>query len=207
MIYEVRTYRLKPRTVPEFTKVFGKAYEKRQSLSRIAAFFHTEIGMLNEVIHIWPYKDAGERERKRLRSVKDRKYAWPPKVAHLQEHMQSEIFVPSPFTPAFPRGSRGPVFEWREYMVVPGLLPELYRNWGRALPKRLMMSELVMAMHTDAGGLNKFVHIWAYESLEHRAAVRGEAAAKGIWPPAGRRETLQVQTNKIVLAAPFSPLR
>ena len=69
------------------------------------------------------------------------------------------------------------------------------------------MSELVMAMHTDAGNLNKFVHIWAYESLEHRAEVRAEAAAKGIWPPKGRSETLQTQSNKIVLAAPFSPLK
>ena len=64
-----------------------------------------------------------------------------------------------------------------------------------------------MAMHTDAGDLNKFVHIWSYESLNHRAEVRKEAAAKGIWPPKSRRETLQIQTNKICLAAPFSPIR
>ena len=207
MIYEVRTYRLQPRGVPEFIDTFGKAYEKRKNLSRLAAFFHTEIGMLNEVIHIWPYKDADEREKKRARSAEDRKYAWPPKVAHLQQHMQSEVFVPAPFTPAFPRGEKGPIFEWREYMVIPGMIPEVYKSWEKALPKRLEMSELVMAMHTDAGALNKFVHIWAYESLEHRAEVRGAAVAEGIWPPKSRVETLQMQTNKIVLAAPFSPLK
>ena len=207
MIYEVRTYRLKPRGVPEFINTFGKAYEKRQSLSRIAAFFFTEIGPLNEVIHIWPYKDSGERDKKRARSVKDKKYAWPPKVGHLQEHMQSEIFIPSPFTPTFAKGDKGPIFEWREYMLIPGMVGELYKNWEKAIGKRTEMSELVMAMHTDAGSLNKFVHIWAYESLEHRAEVRAEAAAKGIWPPGGRKETLQSQSNKIVLAAPFSPLK
>jgi hypothetical protein len=37
--------------------------------------------------------------------------------------------------------------------------------------------------------------------------VRAEAAAKGIWPPKGRKETLQTQANKIVLAAPFSPIK
>ena len=207
MIYEVRTYRLQPRGVPEFIDTFGKAYEKRKNLSRLAAFFHTEIGMLNEVIHIWPYKDAGEREKKRARSAEDRKYAWPPKVAHLQQHMQSEVFVPAPFTPTFPRGEKGPIFEWREYMVIPGMIPEVYKSWEKALPKRLEMSKLVMAMHTDAGALNKFVHIWAYESLEHRAEVRSAAVAEGIWPPKSRVETLQMQTNKIVLAAPFSPLK
>ena len=54
MIYETRTYRLKPRGVPEFIDKFGKAYKNRQSLSKISAFFYTEIGPLNEVIHIWP---------------------------------------------------------------------------------------------------------------------------------------------------------
>ena len=207
MIYEVRTYRLKPRGVPEFVNTFGKAYEKRQSLSKIAAFFVTEIGPLNEVIHIWPYKDGVERDNKRKKSVSDKKYSWPPKVAHLQENMQSELFVPSPITPTFAKGNKGPIFEWREYQVIPGLIPEVYKNWEKAIGKRTEMSELVMAMHTDAGNLNKFVHIWAYESLEHRSEVRAEAAAKGIWPPKGRKETLQTQANKIVLAAPFSPLK
>lgn len=206
MIYEARTYRLKPRGVPEFIKIFGKAYEKRKNLSKLSAFFFTEIGMLNEVIHIWPYKDAGERERKRARSVSEKKYSWPPKVGHLQEHMQSEIFHPSPMTPEFPRGKMGPIFEWREYQVIPGMIGEVYKNWSKAVPKREKLSPLVMAMHTDSGGLNKFVHIWSYESLDHRAEVRAEAAAKGIWPPKGRRETLQIQTNKIVLPASFSPL-
>lgn len=207
MIYEVRTYRLKPRGVPEFVKIFDKAYQGRKKLSQLSAFFVTEIGMLNEVIHIWPYKDAGEREALRGRSVKDKKYTWPPKVAHLQEHMKSEIFHPSPMTPEFPAGKMGPIFEWREYMLLPGMIGEVYKNWAKALPKREKLSPLVMAMHTDAGDLNKFVHIWSYESLNHRAAVRAEAATKGLWPPKGRRETLQIQTNKIVLAAPFSPLK
>ncbi len=207
MIYEVRTYRLQPRGVPEFIKVFGKAYEKRRNLSKLSAFFHTEIGMLNEVIHIWPYKDANERQKKRHRSISDKKYGWPPKVMHLQENMKSEIFYPAPFTPEFPKGKLGPIFEWREYQIIPGMINEVYKNWAKALPKREKLSPLVMAMHTDSGELNKFVHIWSYKSLNHRAEVRAEAAAAGIWPPHGRRETLQVQTNKIVIPSNFSPLQ
>lgn len=207
MIFEVRTYRLKPRGVPEFVKIFGKAYEKRQSLSKISAFFQTEIGPLNEVIHIWPYKDVAEREKKRVRSANDNKYAWPPKVGHLLDRMKSEIFHPSPMTPTWPKGNLGPIFEWREYTLIPGMIGEVYKNWEKALPKRTQLSPLVMAMHTESGDLNKFVHIWSYESLDHRAEVRAEAAAKGIWPPKSRRETLQIQANKIVLAASFSPLK
>ncbi len=206
MIYEVRTYQLKPRGVPEFVDLFGKAYEKRRALSRLAGFFYTDIGPLNEVIHIWPFKDPNERVKKRARAASEKKYAWPPMVKHLVEQMKAEIFIPAPFSPTMASGALGPVFEWREYRILPGMIDEVYRNWEKALPKRLALSPLVMAMHTDVGALFKFVHIWAYESLDHRAAVRAEAVAKGFWPPRGRKETLQGQMNKIVLAAPFSPV-
>ena len=48
MIYEVRTYDLKPRSMEEFEKRFGDAYEKRKKHSELAAFWHTEIGPLNQ---------------------------------------------------------------------------------------------------------------------------------------------------------------
>ena len=48
----------------------------------------------------------------------------------------------------------------------------------------------------------------AYESLEHRAQVRDEVRDKGIWPPKGSpKGGLRYQDNKIVFAAPFSPLQ
>jgi len=54
MIYEVRTYDLQPHSIPEVEKRFGEAYEYRKKVSPLAAFFHTEIGPLNQIIHIWP---------------------------------------------------------------------------------------------------------------------------------------------------------
>ena len=76
MIYEMRTYDLKPRTQGEFEKRFGEAYEKRKNYSPLAAFWHSEIGPLNQVIHVWPYKDLEERNRIRTAAVKDG--IWPP---------------------------------------------------------------------------------------------------------------------------------
>jgi len=63
-------------------------------------------------------------------------------------------------------------------------------------------------MHTELGELNKFVHIWAYESLDQRQAVRAEAMKTGVWPPAGSPPgAIEEQENKILLAAPFSPIQ
>ena len=63
MIYEIRTYRVKVGSLPEVEKRFGEAYEHRKKISPLAAFWHTEIGPLNEIIHVWPYENLGERSR------------------------------------------------------------------------------------------------------------------------------------------------
>ena len=63
MIYEMRTYDIKPRSLPEVEKRFGEQYEKRKKYSELAAFWHTEIGPLNQIIHVWGYKDMEERNK------------------------------------------------------------------------------------------------------------------------------------------------
>ena len=77
MIYEFRTYTLKPRTLPEFLKRFGEALPPRLALSKLAAFWYTEIGPLNQVLHVWSYENVLERSRIRAEAVK--MGIWPPK--------------------------------------------------------------------------------------------------------------------------------
>ena len=59
---------------------------------------------------------------------------------------------------------------------------------------------------SDVGGLNQWLHIWAYKSLDQRTEVRKKAVESGIWPPPGGSAAIK-QENKIVLAAPFSPIK
>ena len=95
MIYEMRTYDLKPRALPEVEQRFGEAYEKRKKYSELAAFWHTEIGPLNQIIHVWGYKDMEERNRIREAAVKDG--VWPPKISEFIVSQKSEIMVPFSF--------------------------------------------------------------------------------------------------------------
>src|SRR6188472_1853712 len=94
MIYEMRTYDLKPRALPEVIKRFGEAYEKRKKLSPLAAFWYTEIGPLNQVIHVWPYADLAERTRIRAAAVAGGD--WPPKIGEFIVSMRAEIMQPWP---------------------------------------------------------------------------------------------------------------
>jgi len=212
MIYEVRTYTLKPRTVAEFEKRFAEAYEQRKLLSPIAAFWHTEVGLLNQVIHVWPYKDLAERDRIRAEAVKSGN--WPPKNSELIVRMQSEIFHPFAISPPMTPGKVGPIFEMRTYTYEPGQLPVIVKCWEAALPVRLRFGPVAAVWYSELGALNKFVHIWPYRSMEQREEIRGQAAATGEWPPYVKAAKegfasylLTEQENKIMLPASFSPLQ
>ncbi|OGK97514.1 MAG: hypothetical protein A3E31_00240 [Candidatus Rokubacteria bacterium RIFCSPHIGHO2_12_FULL_73_22] len=205
MIYEIRSYRLKPRSLAEVEQRFGEAYEHRKKYSPLAGFWHTEIGPLNEIVHMWPYADLAERARVRAEAAKDPN--WPPKTADFILQMQSEIVVPFPFVPDVTPGKLGPVYELRYYTIKAGTLPDVIKRWETKIGERTKLSPLVLAGGVDLGEANRFIHIWGYTSLDQRAAVRARARETGVWPPPGGGDTLLTQANKILLPAAFSPLQ
>jgi hypothetical protein len=212
MIYEMRTYDLKPHSIPEVEKRFGEAYEKRKKYSELAAFWHTEIGPLNQIIHVWPYKDLEERARIRAAAVKDG--AWPPKTSEFMMSQRSDIMMPFSFSPELKPGKMGPYFEMRTYTYASGELPKFVQLWEKALPSRLKVGPLCAVWYSELGGLNKFVHIWPYPTLDARNETRKKAQDTGMWPPSvvAKKEGLPVyqlvaQENKILMPAAFSPLQ
>ena len=208
MIYEVRTYTLKPRSLPEVLKRFAEAYQKRKELSQLFAFWYSEIGLLNQIVHVWPYKDLEERGRIRAEAVKAG--IWPPKTAEFMVTMRSDIMIPWGDVPPL-SGKVGPYFEMRTYTYRAGDLPKIQANWTKALPNRLKFSPLLALWYSELGELNQFVHIWPYASLDQRMAIRKQAVDSGHWPPPqGEGDAaygLAAQETKILLAAPFSPLQ
>jgi len=208
MIYEVRTYILKPRSLPEVLKRFGEAYEKRKTLSQLFAFWYSEIGPLNQIVHVWPYKDLEERGRIRAEAVKAG--IWPPKTAEFMVTMRTDIMIPWGDVPPL-SGKVGPYFEMRTYTYRAGDLPKIQATWTKALPNRLKFSPLLALWYSELGALNTYVHIWPYQSLDQRMSIRKQAVDSGHWPPpqgdGDAAYTLVSQENKILLAAPFSPLQ
>ena len=46
------------------------------------------------------------------------------------------------------------------------------KGWEAKLPERIKLSPLVLAAGVEFGAANRFVHIWAYKSMDQRLAVR-----------------------------------
>jgi hypothetical protein len=205
MILEMRNYRAKPGRGQEFLDEYAAVYEQRKKVSPLAAAFRCEIGRLNDLTFIWPYQNVAERERLRAEAAPIKN--WPPSPDPI-EHMRTEIFTPLPFCKEFPTGKLGPIFEMRSYQLRVGGISSIIETWSEAIDARRKLSPLVTAMHCEMGDLNKLVHIWAYESLAHRAETRAEAASRKLWPPRpAPAGTILRQENCILVPVSFSPLQ
>ena len=206
MIYEVRTYTLQPGSVAQFEENFAKALPAREKYSKLGAFWHTEIGPLNQVIHVWPYESVEERNQIRAEASQDPD--WPPKnPPEMYVSMSSDIYIPAPFMRPLGGGQQlGNIYEMRIYTYKNGAMPEVLKRWGEAIPHREEFSPCAAAMHSELGSLNKWMHVWPYKSMEERNRIRTEAGKTEHWPPP-TREFLLSQESKMLVPAAFSPMR
>jgi hypothetical protein len=206
MIFEMRTYTLRPGTLPQVEERFEQALPGRARLSPLGGFWHTEVGTLNQIIHVWPYQSLEERSRIRADAVKQG--VWPPKIQEFVLEMETKVLNAAPFSPPFEERQLGGIYEFRTYTYAPGCIPGVVEAWGRQIEARTKLSPLVAAGYTEIGPLNQWVHVWAYKDAGERQRIREEAVRQGVWPPRRAPETVMLeQRNILAVPARFSPLR
>ena len=204
MIIEMRSYRMKPGSIPEVENRFAEGLRERTKVSPLGAFFHTEVGPLNRIIHCWPYDDLAHRSKVRSQSIP----GWPPKIQEFLENMESKIINVAPFSASLkePRQLGCGLYEIRTYTMQPGVTPQVIEKWAERIEGRQKFSPLAFCGYTELGPLNQWIHVWAYKDAAERFRVRDEARAGGAWPPATRGMFVH-QENMLVVPAEFSPLK
>jgi NIPSNAP len=102
MIVEERCYTLKPGTL----RTYYEDYDPRgldiqtRILGNLIGYFHTEIGELNQVVHLWGYDSLAERDRRRALLAADREWQdYLKQSPDIVVKMESRILVPAPFSP------------------------------------------------------------------------------------------------------------
>src|SRR5579872_4483137 len=209
MIYEVRTYTLRAGAVPEFMSRYEKRLPARVKHSPLGAFWYTDFGPLNQVIHVYPYDDLNHRTRVRAALASDPERNAMPGGQDLIIEQQAEIVIPAPFMKAL--GSRdygsGNVYEMRTYTYEAGALPKVLDAWAKAVPEREQLSPLAACWTSELGSLNRFTHVWVYKDANERVRVREASRAPGRnWPPQSGVRPVR-QENKLLIPASFSPVR
>src|SRR5437899_3342854 len=77
MIYELRTYTLKQGTLPDVVKAAGTVGRdiRQDDYGKLEGYWQTEIGPLNQVMHLWSYRDLNHRAQLRVELGKNPRWA------------------------------------------------------------------------------------------------------------------------------------
>ena len=93
----------------------------------------------------------------------------------------------------------------RSYTYPPNAIPKVIDAWAPKIDARMGLSEPVGIWYSDIGGLNKWMHMWSYESYEARTESRKKFPDIG-WPPSAGVSPLTME-NMLMHAAEFSPVQ
>ena len=131
-IFEARIYTFHTGKVPEWEKGFATAYAAREKYSKLYGMWHTDIGPLNQVIHIWQYDSLQQRADIRAAAAKDPSGLWPPKGADMILSQEVDIIDPvKGFEPLQP-GTGHPAWELRVYTYAGGQTGKAAAAFGEA---------------------------------------------------------------------------
>jgi hypothetical protein len=99
-LYELRWYRTHTGRAGEWLNHFKAIMPTREKYSRRVGLWQTEMGQLNEVVHLWAYPDLNERASVRGKLGQDPEWqAFLGKAVPLLAHMQSVILNPTAVSP------------------------------------------------------------------------------------------------------------
>jgi NIPSNAP len=212
MLYELRTYTVKPGAVGDMVKAASTVSHdiRKNDFGKLEGYWFTEIGPLNQVLHLWSYSDFAERARLRGELAKNSRWTgeYLPLIRPLL--MLQEVRLLNAIRPPVAPASTGNVYELRNYRAKPaGAAKQWLDAFTEALPAREKYSKIVGLWQTEAGQPNEVCHLWAYPDLNARAKARGDAMKDPVWQEfLGKGPAfLEQMHSTILLPAPHSPLK
>ena len=211
MIHELRIYTVKSGTVGEVAKNAGEVGRaiRGDDYGKLEGYWMTEIGPLNQVCHLWSYKDLNERARLRGELAKNER--WNKEyVPLIRQHLvRQDIRLLNPIVGINKPANTGNVYEMRYYRMRPGGVKDWVGHFTAALPVREKYSKIVGLWNTEAGQPNEVLHIWAYPDLNARAAARGGAMKDPGWQEFLKKGggLIEEMNCLIMLPANHSPLK
>ncbi|MGE4336255.1 MAG: NIPSNAP family protein [Pigmentiphaga sp.] len=100
MLVEQRTYTTAPGKWRDYLALYeaeGMAIQQR-ILGRMVGYYTSEIGELNQIVHMWAYQDLNERAERRAALMADPQWkSYVARMLPLLLRQESRILLPAPF--------------------------------------------------------------------------------------------------------------
>jgi hypothetical protein len=102
MFVEERTYTLQPGKTADYLKAYEEVGlgVQRAILGNLIGYFTTEIGILNQVVHMWGYESLNDRQERRKKLYENP--IWQNYVRTIRPwvmNQENRILVPTSFSP------------------------------------------------------------------------------------------------------------
>ena len=218
MIYDMRTYDIEPGKIPDFMAAVREvALPVRLAHGiKLGGWYYAEIGTLNQVTHIWAYRDTDHWRQARPLVQSDPRWVsdYAPRIRGLVQAQRDQLMHAADFAPAPADVARPPstpmVYDMRTYDLKPGTVPEYMAAVREvALPvEQAAGVKLAGWFYGEIGPLNQVVHIWAYPSFGDIPRKRQEFANDPRWfneyvPRV--KDLLVAQRDQLMHGADFFP--
>jgi hypothetical protein len=104
MYYEMRTYTLKPTKLADWLALYKTAAlaVQQEYLGNLVGFFTTELGHVNQVVHIWAYASLDDRMARRTAMAADPRwqdFARQNQALDAVVTLESRMMRPTDFSP------------------------------------------------------------------------------------------------------------
>ena len=100
MIVDHRTYELQPGRLRDFLALYEREGLPVQlkHLGNLVGYYTTEVGNVNEIVHMWGYDSMDDRwERRKALQASPEWQAYAVQMRPLVDHIENKILIPAPF--------------------------------------------------------------------------------------------------------------
>ncbi|XP_023335175.1 protein NipSnap homolog 3A [Eurytemora carolleeae] len=205
-IYELRTYNLIPQKVGEFLALSKDKFHLRTSHSVLLGYWTTELGGLNQVVHLWEYGSLNERAEVRAKLGQDQDWQnqYFQKILPMLQN-QDNVTLKSLTEPAAPGPDTSGVYElWNlEMKTNPEDWIKLLRDSSQELESE--SRSLQGVFQSVVGPMNSGIVVWRHQNLDSAAQLKHDllnsVQGKELWSRVVKGD------SKILAPTPFSPWR
>ena len=139
MIHELRTYTLKPGTVPSALEASGtvaRRIREGDKYGKLEGHWSSEIGTLNQYVHMWQFENVSEMQRLRgeLAALPEWRKEYVPLIRpHI---LRQDIRILQPVFEMMEPDGENNFHELRTYCLKPGKAAEWSDRIAEAMPIR-----------------------------------------------------------------------
>ena len=203
MVYELATLTIKIGAAPKIAEGLQRFLAEKDAKGRLLGCWVTEVGQLNQIFMLREFDQAADLHQERLRVYNATNLFY---AGELIESFALDAYERFPFVAPVKPGAYGAFYEIRTYRLKQGGVAGTLAAWEPALPARLKISPIITAMYA-LDGAPRMTHIWPYQSLNDRQAIRAQAVKEGVWPPKGGSDWLTGDMRStLVVPLSISPL-